>query len=189
MKKYYFSLLSVFFVTALCVGFTSCGSDDDGDSNDGTAASYTEQEIMDILKGEWEVSGNLSITFNKEENQKYNFSGEYTAQLTFDPKDKNTKTYKFEILEGDKMSVSDYDSDFYPEEAFISIYTGSYNYKPYKLVKKNGNYYVVFRDDYYFEIQSITKTSFRMVLDQDIENTLSGNKEVIGHAHMTLYSK
>ncbi len=34
MKKYYFSLLSVFFVAALCVGFTSCGGDDDeGDFN------------------------------------------------------------------------------------------------------------------------------------------------------------
>ena len=29
MKKYYFSLLSILFVTALCVGFTACSSSDD----------------------------------------------------------------------------------------------------------------------------------------------------------------
>ena len=53
MKKYYFSLLSVIFVTALCVSFSSCGSDEDNpQTSDNTAIPsiiYTSKGYYDGL--------------------------------------------------------------------------------------------------------------------------------------------
>lgn len=45
MKKYYFSLLSILFVTALCVGFTACSSSDDEETASIEGTWYLKSEI------------------------------------------------------------------------------------------------------------------------------------------------
>lgn len=180
MKKYKIWSMMMLVVMALPL-MVACG-DDDSDSNDGTAAAYTEQEIMDILIGSWDVSGNLTITFNDKEYQEKNFSGEYTGELTFDPNETNEKTYIYKIFGGDKLS------DYYPEVLFIK---NNYPYS-YNLIRKDGNNYIKFdsSDDCYFEIQSLTKTSFRLVLDQDLKYYNSETKErIVYHVRMTINSK
>ena len=188
MKK--IKIWSMMMLVALALPMmVACGGDDDnggGGSNDGSAATYTEQEVMDILKGQWEVYGHLSL-----ESTKINFSGDYKANLKFDPNNANVKKYTFNIFEGDKYHPES-GEDYYPEYAFVV--GPNYDLK-YSLIKKDGKYYIAFNlfdssTHFYFEIQSLTKTSFRMLLDDDFEVTDSQTKEKIRyHVRMTLISK
>ena len=159
----------------------ACGGDDSNgnDSNDGTAANYTEQEVMDILKGEWDVSGYLNVTYNDEEYQKNNYSGEYTAKLIFDPSNNNKKSYYYKIDKS--LEAANYVS---------SILGTSGVYYQYSLIKKNSKYYF-YRSNYHdeFEIQSLSKTSFRMVLDQDKYFLSDNNTKHTYHVRMTISSK
>ena len=190
MKK--IKIWSMMMLVALALPMmVACGGDDDnggGGSNDGSAATYTEQEVMDILKGQWEVYGHLSL-----ESTKINFSGDYKANLKFDPNNANVKKYLFKILEGDKYHLES-GEDYYLEYSFIGYGGSNYDQK-YSLIKKDGKYYIEFNlfdssTHFYFEIQSLTKTSFRMLLDEDYEGTDSQTKEKIRyHVRMTLISK
>ena len=194
-KSKFLSILMLILMTM--PSMVACGGDDDdignsssngGSGNDGTAAAYTEDEVMDILKGEWEVYGSISETYNNQEYQKYNFSGEYKGKIKFEPK---YKKYVFTILEGDKYDPESSGNPYYPENFYIRK---NYNDQEYfSLLKKEGKYYIAFdyyRYQYYFEIQSLTKTSFRMLLDKDFEGTDTQTKEKItGHVRMSLISK
>lgn len=160
----------------------ACGSDDDN-GNDGTAAAYTEEEIMSILKGGWDVSGNLTVTYNSTEFGEDIYDN-YEAYIEFDPFNSNARAYFFEVKKGDVIiKASGY--SYHPERLYV--YESMAKGNGYKFLRKNEKCYINFTktEPYNFEIQSLTKKSFRLVLDEDINE---GGK-VIGHVHMTLNSK
>ena len=159
----------------------ACSGDDN--SNDGSAAAYTEEEIMSILKGGWDVSGNLTITYNSTESGEDIFD-DYEAYIEFDPFNKNSRTYFFKVNNG-KVIIKAETHSYHPERLFI--YESMAKGNGYKIIRKSEKYYINFTktEPYNFEIQSLTKKSFRMVLDDD----LIEDGKVIGHVRMTLNSK
>lgn len=160
---------------------SGCGGDDSdgGSGNDGSAAAYTEEEIIDLLQGTWSVGGDLSITFADSEES---VSSDYSGTLQFSQK--TSKYYKFKI----DSSTEDF------VKYFISSFIPDYSEKSYLLLKKSGKYYVAFGKYNYnsertFEIVSISKTTFKMVMDADTELYDAINKGYKVHCHMTLVSK
>ena len=142
----------------------SCSSDDE--SNDGSAAAYTESEVKDILQGKWEVSGIVSASYSST-NHGTDISESYTGTVEFI---NNQFKYRYE-----------------PANAGITEYIRTYLCYPYyELLKKSGKYYIDISGNYYYlEILSLSKNSFKMALDEDIKK---GGK-VIGHIHITMISK
>ena len=60
----------------------ACGKDEDKDNqDDGTAINYTIDEIKEMLYGEWDVCGNLSISFPEATND--NFYDDFYGVLEF----------------------------------------------------------------------------------------------------------
>lgn len=86
MKKYYFSLLSVFLVAALCVGFTSCGDDGDDDtggnnrSQGGEATTVNGKRLVNARGGKDDISyeynsfGQIIRTNNKTYTKTYSYN-------------------------------------------------------------------------------------------------------------------
>ena len=96
MKKFLLSLMSIALMAVVCVGFTACGSDDDGDNGGGSG---------DIV-GVWKR------TYKKTTYFQQNNSGEWVQ--VGDPK---VKTYDgkeasgFRFLPGNKAVEIDIDAD------------------------------------------------------------------------------
>lgn len=180
MKKVSFWSIILIAMIALPM-LVACSSDDDG--NDGSAAAYTEEEIMSILKGAWDVSGNLTITYNSAQFGEDIFD-EYEGYIEFDPFNKNSRAYFFKVNNG-KVIIETTNYSYHPERIFI--YESMAKGNGYKLIRKSEKYFINFTktEPYDFEIQSLTKKSFRMVLDEDLYE----NGKVIGHVRMTLNSK
>ena len=138
---------------------------------------YTSSEIIDILLGGWDVHGSLKITSNDKnfETVTDNFKG----TIEFKQSSSGYLSYMFRITENDL--------DNKPEGRFIS-----HNSQKgcYKIAKKEGNPYVHFGSDgdYYntglFKIVSLTKSKFKMVLDEDYKDYDGIEK----HVYMTLIS-
>lgn len=52
MKKFHFSVFAMMITALVCVGFASCGSDDD---DGGSSYSLTDEEAVTALQGTWSV--------------------------------------------------------------------------------------------------------------------------------------
>lgn len=171
MKKIIINLVMALIVPA-CL---SCSSDDDGVSN------YTSEEITELLKGKWTISGDI-----KCKTSNINFDGYYKGTIEF--KDKNKFT--FSITEGDKYKYEYnvdgkiYERSTYLESSFV------YNLDEYKILKRGGDTYLVLGYSRYpFKIVSLKKNSLKLVLDEDIIDSylLHYDKEN-GHVYMTILS-
>ena len=149
----------------------SCSSDDD--SSD---VNLTSAEILALLEGKWMVSGELSTT-NSETQE--SIEDRYKGMIEFI----NNHKFSFTVSEGNKYNVGDF--SIYPEEIFVN------DAYVYSLLKKDGKNYITFStllpqpsNFFNFEIVSLNKNSFKLVLDTDI---VIDNKTV-GRIYMTMYS-
>ena len=143
--------------------FAACSSDDDN-----SAAELTSDEIIQLLKGSWEVSGELKYNYNGDF-----FTDYYQGVIKFE----DNRYITFRVKEGNHYTNSSY----YLEEMIVDDY-----YK-FNILKKGGNNYITFgRNSYPFKIASLKANSFKLILDEtyDYEN---GNKQL--RMYMTMYSK
>ena len=151
----------------------ACNNGDDSEE-----LSYTEAEVVEILTGQWEVYGELNAYANETGES---FSDNYKGIIEF----KANQSLNFKVTEGQMMSYSDRHGstyEYYPEESIIR--------KKYSLMKKEGKYYITFGstyEPYTFEILSLTKTSFKMRMDDDIYDD-DTDRNALGHIYMTLNS-
>lgn len=60
MKTRFFRLMVMFFVTALSLGFTSCGGDDDDDDNGGGKWGNIPTDVLQNLQGTWDFQNGTS---------------------------------------------------------------------------------------------------------------------------------
>ena len=164
------------FVVITMLSCVACSSDDE-------KIEYTSDEIIDMLEGSWVIGGDLSIISNSSEVA--NLSDSYKGTITFERGTSRINSY-IKITETN-TDVDDY--HYKPEGMFISQsgFKGCC-----KILKKEGKPYIQFGSDgsYYlglFEIVSLSKTSFKMVLDEDYENLSNWEKGC--HVHMTLQTQ
>ena len=160
-------LFGFLLVMGLLPIFVACSSDDD--SSD---VNLTSDEIVTLLKGKWEVSGELRAN-NTEIGETFN--GRYKGTIEF----KDNQKFTFVVTEGDKYYTDDI--SIYLEEVLVND-----NYK-YSTLKKDGKNYIAFGSNnqpYNFEIISLKKNSFNLVLNTD--NVV--NKKTVGRIYMTMYS-
>lgn len=122
MKKIFsFSMLSIIIMTALCVGFTSCGDDDD----DGNAAvgTWVAEHKNDSYKFNFKSNGRGTIIYKYEdsysgtETQSFKFSysmtgkkeGIITLEDTLDDSvnsySGSSKTHLYFVVQGEKMVI------------------------------------------------------------------------------------
>ncbi len=155
----------------------SCSADDDGSgSNDGSAAAYTEDEVKAILKGKWEISGIVNITFNDGSNS---INDEYSGNIQFGYGG-TTQRYRLEITES-KMHNANIERQYIDNGLSTTSYT---------LSKKNGKYFISYQKGYWFEFLSLSKNTFKTLLDNDLEYEDFNTKEKKKcHVRMTLNSQ
>lgn len=156
----------------------ACGGDDNEQNswNDETAINYTIDEIKEILSGEWNVYGNISITYLEEKEK--DFTQDYKGIITFTNEEKDFISAKLKVTEGKAYFVSGNGQTYFAENQLIpggKCTIIKINGKTYNLQTTLGSR---------FEIISISKSSFKMVLENDI----TSDGKVIGHTHMTVYS-
>ncbi len=159
MKIKHFGLL---LVLGLFPIFIACNNDDDsGEIN------LTSDEIVSFLKGKWVVSGELRYS-NAENGE--NFINHYKGTIEFDDNHK----FAFSVIEGNK-----YGGSICLEKKIVDDYYG------YSLLKKDKKSFIVFTNgSSNFEIVSLKKNSFRLVLNKD---KFVDNKKV-EHIYMTMDS-
>ncbi len=177
MKKIKF--LSTILLAVMTMSMmVACSSSND---EDGVDVSYTESEIVELLKGTWYVSGELKVVKNDKR-----LEGNYTGSIEF----KENHRYKTNITTNctyndlDTYGESDNEYMSYVINKRILCYD-NYDYDPYKVVKKDGKMHIEFKghlDTYHtFRIVKLSKNELKLVLDQDSENYL-------GHVYMTIVS-
>ena len=152
MKK----IFGFLFIMGLMPIFVACSSDDD--SSD---VNLTSDEILTLLKGKWEVSGEFRA--NDTEAGK-TFDSRYKGTIEF----KDNEKYIFSVTEGEKYNSS----STYLVEGIVN------NRNYYTTLKKDGKNYISFRSRYSysdFEIVSLNKNSFKLVLNTN-------------NVYMTMYS-
>lgn len=153
---------------------TACGSDD----NENSGSSYTTDEIVDLLNGKWQVSGDAMLT---EIETGKRLGGNYFGTMEFDKK-QNCK-WKFE----NNPTIEELNfekSKLYASNDFERLLVYMFYNSNYSILKKEGKNYFVVSSGYEFEINYITKSTFKMTLDKDLK---IDNKKC--HLTATLVSK
>ena len=169
MKKVYSTILML-TITIGVLNLCSCGGNDDGGG-----VSYTESEIVELLTGTWGVSGELKYTEGDKR-----MEGTYTGSLEFRSNLHYYPSLNCNCTRNDFHSEGQNDNN----EMKNIIYRSIPAYPVYSILKKDGKIYIVF-SNYSFEIVSLTKNTFKFVLDQDIEY----NGKIYSHVYMTVVSK
>ena len=145
------------------------GNDDD---NNG-ASNYSEAEIVELITGKWEVYGKFKVT---DYETKKTITDNYKGTIEFT----TNKSVKFKITDGTKQKISGI--EYYIENAFIS------DNDKYTIMRKYDKNFISFGssgNQFAFEIVSLTKTTFMLRLDEEINDTKS---KAIGHIYMTMVS-
>ena len=159
MKKIMFWSIMMLMVVILPM-MVACSSDSD---DNGSSIDLTAEEIKEILTGKWEVYGEYNWTITHPNHYPQEKTGKYEGTIHF-YKNKDIKTNGIPVIAG---SLNDY----------------------YNIKKKNGKNYLLFidrnREIREYEIVSLTKTTFRLVCNEDINDKKDG---VIGHVYMTMIS-
>ena len=148
---------------------TACG----GDDNENNGSSYTSDEIVELLAGKWEIAGDIMITEIESGKRQ---GGTYTGNIEFD---KNQKFNRSIEAETEIEEFTKYGS---LENIIHFRLLG--NYFGYSILKKESRNYLVFEKKYNFEIISLTKNTFSMKLNDDVE---LGQEKL--HITMTMVSK
>ena len=148
--------LMLMVVMALCLA--SCGSDDDDDFSGGV--DYTSDEIVEILKGRWDVHGHIKLT-SSDTNKIPNLDSDYSGTIEF------LEDYKFNATSPVIQSYTrNIDGITIEKELGLSSFFGN----KYTIHKKNGSVYISFTgyDDYpsSYKIVSINKKGFKLVRDE-----------------------
>lgn len=175
MKKLRFWSTLVLAVMMMPV-MVSCGDDDDDNgSGGGSNISYTPEEIVDILIGNWEVYGHYEIPVDNKV-----YESDYTASATF----KNRVGFDNYIYM--YMDTSDvfYTLEYRYNKHYVNLNDLNNGY--YSIIRKNGKSFLrttmripYVRDrnslDYKdlgfldFQIVNLSKTKLKLVADQDID--------------------
>lgn len=160
MKKRFCISMSMLVCLVLPI-MVACSSDDDDEM------SYTSDEIVEILSGEWEIHGDFRFIF-KDGDKMMTKEGNYTGTIEFKKDQKyavqSTPLYEYEETYNGKKVTGNITLD--------ALLLGS----TYSLLKKGGEYYIsmgLLKEPYdmTFKIVSLTKKSFKLVLDRYIEDT------------------
>lgn len=117
MKKNLFSLLSILFVAALCVGFASCGGDDDGDVSN--PVSNNNSNNFNKILGTWKM----------DHHYEYNLDGSLIQDYPSSLGD-SYFTFTSTNYEGDKtkyLCINDYISEFLGTSSYRCFWTFSNN--------------------------------------------------------------
>ena len=160
MKKRFFISMSMLVCLVLPI-MVACSSDDDDE------ISYTADEIVEILSGEWEIHGDYRFIL-KNGDKMMTKEGNYTGTIEF------KKDQKYAVQ---STPFFEYEQTYYGKSVTTLFTLDSFlNGSTYSLPKKGGEYYISWegmrdRYDMTFKIVSLTKKSFKLVLDGYIENT------------------
>ena len=178
MKKT-FRFVGLILISVLSYGLTSCGSDGDDDGGSGGGVDYTSDEIVEMLTGKWEVYGHAKATSNIENPS--DFDSDYTGSIEFGANQsvKAKSTVMKEVKE---------EGGYTYNITLGSILDSSYKYK---ITRKNGATYISFGSDNYpkdFKIVSLTKKSFKLVMNQDFEGW-DMKQSYTTHAEITIISQ
>lgn len=175
MKKMKFLSTILLAVMTMSTMIACSGSDDE----DGGGVSYTESEIIELLSGTWEVYGELKEV---ESETGKRLEGTYTGKIEFKANQKISRSFTSNCTRNDFHIEGENDNSLM--NSMINNVIGSYY--SYKIIKKDGKIFIAFNNDnYYFEIRSLNKNTFKFVLDEDIEY----NGTIYGHVYMTVVSK
>ncbi len=161
---------------------TACGGDDGG--SDGSV-NYTSEEIIKMLTGKWEVYGHAKGTSSNTDIYE-NFEGDYTGTIEFTEGQK-AKTYSSVISE---VKGKNLDGGYYTDKITLAYFISDY-YK-YKITRKNGATYIAFGPDINpneYKIVSLTKTSFKLVLNKDFKYKEEPMGDFTIHVELTVISQ
>ena len=158
MDKKKFNMFAIIMVMMQIVCFGSCSSDSDGSDGE---VSYTSDEIVEILTGRWSIKGQINW-----ENQSQTDAGEYTGSIEFSKSEKRNwvsyldapVTYE---KSGEKSNLN---------KIIRSRRAGS-DYEKYEVMRSNGKMYLCLptSSGYWpFQIRSMNKNSFKLVLDEPL---------------------
>ena len=172
MKKMKF--LSAFFVAVMTMStMIACSGSDD---EDGGGVSYTESEIVELLSGTWEVSGELKIVESETGKRR---EGTYTGKIEFKANQRISRSFTSNCTRNDFHTEGQNDNSL-----MNSMINDAIDYN-YKIIKKDGKIFIAFNNaNIYFEIKSLNKNTFKFVLDQDNEY----NGKIYNHVYMTVVS-
>ena len=133
-RNIFWSMLTIFMVTALCVGFASCGDDDDSSSN------------STRVVGSWSVQeGKRSLTLTFKNNGTGTAVSEYYDSYSGTETDTETFNYVMEGEKKGKIFIKLYDS-----------YSGIENATMFFVIE--GTTMLLFEDDYYDDLEwTLTK--------------------------------
>ena len=137
-------------LVVLCFGLVSCSSDD---VEEGSNISYTSDEIVELLKGEWVISGHVQV-LSLESNEK-TIDSDYTGTIEF------TEAKKYKI----SSSKMPYKEKGVASEVDISRFLSHAG--TYSILRKEGKTYLTL-DNEPFLIVSLTKNSFRLIENEDV---------------------
>ena len=178
MKKT-FRFVGLMLIVAMGVCLTACGGDDDGGGSGGDI-NYTSDEIIEMLTGKWEVYGHAKCVSDKAEAPNFDIDYTGTIEFTKEQRAKAKSSVWYEEKIGDftaKITLGSFIDDYYK----------------YKITRKNGVTYISFGSDHSpndFKIVSLTKTSFKLVLNKDFqvdEPMISG--AYTSHVEITVISQ
>lgn len=178
MKK--IKIWSMILLTVMMLPImVACTSDDDGEG--GGIISYTEAEIVEMLKGQWAIKGEISIENPIGGKNKADYSGTITFSV------KNDRHFV-----SDLSPVTLFKDDQKKVALKRLIVVGSTSSSDdYKILRKESKTYIRFRSYYgnggyvTFQILSLSKNSFKLVLDEIIND----DEWNLGHVHMTMISQ
>lgn len=174
MKKKKFLSTFLLAVITMSTMIACSGSDDE----DGGGVSYTESEIIELLSGTWEVSGDFKIV---ESETGKRMEGTYTGKIEFKANQKISRNFTSNCTRNDYHTEGQNDNSFM--NSTICSLIDSYN--TYKIIKKDGKIFLDFNsDNNYFEIKSLNKNTFKFVLDKDIKY----DGKIYFHVYMTVVS-
>ena len=148
-RKSLLQLMTAILVV-LCFGLVSCSSDD---VEEGSNISYTSDEIVELLKGEWVISGHVQV-LSLESNEK-TIDSDYTGTIEF------TEAKKYKI----SSSKMPYKEKGVASEVDISRFLSHAG--TYSILRKEGKTYLTL-DNEPFLIVSLTKNSFRLIENEDV---------------------
>lgn len=123
-RKFFWSMLTIFMVTLLCVGFTSCGDDDDDDTNI-AVGTWVTQEGRRSYTFTFRSNGSGTAIFKYEDSYSgtetdsekfsYTITGKNKGIITSDYNDSysgSSKQVLYFVIDGKHMSLyldSNYD--------------------------------------------------------------------------------
>lgn len=177
--KELFRIVGLILIAVMGLSLTACGGDDDdGGSGSGGAANYTSEEIVEMLTRKWNVYGHAKAVVDDY----VLFDSDYTGTIEF-TKDQKAKA-KSSVWNEDKL-----DEDYTNE---ITLANFIDDYHKYKIIRKNGSPYISFgfedhiRD---YKIVSLTKTSFKLVLNEDYQRVDINGNPYTNHLEITIISQ